>query len=151
MSASREQTILAEVLARLTGSPLGPITMPSGLSVDRSHLRELAPSQLPAISIYPLEASTERKGAVSESVLTVKIVLWVQGAAGTPVDLTSDPLWQWVHQQLITDESLGGLTIRVEPAQKIWGFNLHQAPFGDLDLHYRLTFRHQSLNPCLAG
>ena len=150
MTLSREQTILAAILTALNGTALGPISKPVGLTVDRSHLREFAPSQLPSATIYPMEASTSRIGYLSETLLTVKIAIWVKGTAGTPVDLDLDPIWQWVNQQLITDESLGGLAIRVEPARKIWGFNLAQGPFGDLDLHYLVTFRHQSSNPTLA-
>jgi hypothetical protein len=150
MTLSREQTILAELLTRLNGSALGPVSRPAGLSVDRSRMRELAPIHLPAISIYPLTADPERKGTLCEKTLTVKIVLFVKGTASVPIDQDLDPLAQWVHQQLTTDESLGGLAIRVEPAEQIWGFALHQAPFGDLDLHFNITFRHQYANPSLG-
>jgi len=152
--SSREQQVLAEMLARLNGTALGVLTKPAGFVAERSRLREVAPTQLPAVSIYPMEANTERKGAISETTLAVKIAIWVKGtgtaAVPVPIDQDLDPLWLWVHQQLITDESLGGLAIRVEPTQKTWGFNLAQGPFGDLDLHYLVTFRHQSNNPSLG-
>lgn len=149
MTLSREQLILAEMLARLNGPALGDVVKPTGLVYDRSRLRSLGPTQLPAGSIYPMEGTTQRKNAVGESVLLTKIVLWEEGTAGTPMDAAMDPIWQWTHQQLMSDESLGGLSIRIEPVQKVWGFNLAQSPFGDLDLHYAVTYRHNLTNPSL--
>lgn len=153
MNLSREQLILAECLTRIKGPALGPISRPANLldvAVERSRMRELHPTQLPAISPYPVESTTKRKGYLSETTLLVKVAIWVQSTTSVPVDQDLDPLWQWVHQQLLTDESLGGLAISIEPSQKIWGFALHQAPFGDLDLHYLITFRHQHANPSLG-
>lgn len=147
MSDSREQAILAEILARLNGAARGPVTRPASLVVDRSRLLELKPDRLPHASIYPLVGDSFRKGALAESTLTVKIAVWVKGSNAQPVDKDLDPVWQWIHQQLFTDESLGGLAFRIEPAQKTWGFAIHQAPFGDLDLHYLITYRHSLTDP----
>lgn len=145
--SSREQLVLAEILARLNGAPLGPLPRPEGLTVDRSRLLALKPEGVKHISIYPLLGDFQRKGATGESGLTVKIALWVKGATGTPVDADLDPLWLWVQQQLMSDESLGSLALKVDPIQKVWGFALHQAPFGDLDLHYLITLRHNTADP----
>jgi hypothetical protein len=145
--SSREQLILEEIKTRLNGSALGPLLRPVGLSAERSRLRELAPSQLPSLSIYPLSSDPERKGYLAEATLLVKIAIWVKGTSSIPVDADLDPIWLWVHQQLLADESLGGLSHKLEPSQKIWGFALHQAPFGDLDLHYLITYRHQAADP----
>jgi len=147
MTDSREQLILAEMASRLNGDARGPISKPTGFTVERCRLREVAPSQLPYGSLYPLEAVTERKGSTAETNLTVKLALWVKGAAGTPVDQSLDSLWQWITQQLLTDESLGGLAISIRQPQKIWGFAQYQAPFGDLDLHFLVTFRHSAADP----
>jgi hypothetical protein len=76
--------------------------------------------------------------------MTVKIVIW---AKGTPIDGVLDPLWLWVHQQIMTDPSLGGLAIRIVPVNRAWGFAVHQQPFGDIDCHYQITYRHNSSNP----
>ena len=150
MNPSREQLILAEILARLNGAALGPVEKPAGLVFDRSRLRGLAPTQLPAGSIYPMNEANQRKNAVGEAILLAKIPLWIKGQTEVPLDQDLDPLWLWTHQQLMTDESLGGLAIRIEPIQKVWGFNLAEAPFGDLDLHYAITFRHNLTNPTLS-
>ena len=147
MTTSREQLILAEILARLNGVALGPVEKPAGLVFDRSRMRGLNPTQLPAGSIYPMDEDFQRKGSSAEASLTAKLALWVKGQAEVPVDADLDPVWLWSHQQLMTDESLGGLSLRIEPVQKVWGFNLAQAPFGDLDLHYLITYRHQAADP----
>jgi len=147
MSLSREQLILAEILTRLNGAALGPVSKPAGLVFDRSRMRGLNPTQLPAGSIYPMDEGFQRKGNTAEATLTAKIALWEKGSAEVPIDQDLDPIWLWTHQQVMSDESLGGLCLRIEPAQKIWGFNLSQAPFGDLDLHYLITYRHQAADP----
>jgi len=147
MTLSREQLILEEIKTRLNGPALGPVAKPEGLGFDRSRMRSVAPTSPRWGSIYPLEAGFERKGSIAEQKFIAKIVLWVTGTASEPVDQTLDPVWLWTHQQLIADESLGGLCLRIEPIQKVWGFNLAQAPFGDLDLHYLITYRHQAADP----
>ncbi len=149
MTLSREQLILAELLARLNGVALGSLAKPAELEFDRSRLRSLAPGKLPWGSLYPMNEGNQRKNAVGESTLLVKVALWVKGLAEIPIDLDLDPPWLWIHQQFMTDESLGGLCYRIEPIQKVWGFDLAQAPFGDLDLHYAITFRHNLTNPSL--
>lgn len=147
MTLSREQLILAECLARLTGAPLGATPKPAALGADRSRMRELAPDRLPWISIYPMERRTTRGGNLATSVLSIKVVLWVKADNASPIDEGLDPLYQWVHQQLTTDESLGGLATGLAPVLATWGFALHQAPFGDLDLHFDITYRHQAADP----
>ena len=146
---SREQRILEALYSRLKGNPLGPIPKPPGLGVDRCRLVEVQSPQMPHLSLYPLEAVTTRKGYLAETTLTLKIALWVKGTASEPVDQTLDALWLWVHQQVMTDGSLGGLAISIAPTQRVWGFALHQKPFGDLDLHYLITFKHHAENPSL--
>jgi hypothetical protein len=94
-----------------------------------------------------MDEDFQRKGSSAEASLTAKLALWVKGQPEVPVDADLDPVWLWAHQQLMTDESLGGLSLRIEPVQKVWGFNLAQAPFGDLDLHYLITYRHQAADP----
>ena len=145
---SKELSILQEIETRLKGTALGLIPAPSPLTVDRCRFLELAPTQLPHISVYPIEADTESKGYQGETHLTVKIVIWAKGAS-TPMDDVLDPLWLWVHQQIMTDTSLGGLAIRIVPVNRAWGFAIHQAPFGDLDCHYQITYRHNSNNPSI--
>jgi hypothetical protein len=149
MNPSREQLILAEMLIRLNGPALGLVEKPVEMVFDRSRMRGLTPARLPFGSIYPMSEGNQRKNAVGEASLLAKVALWIKGRADVPIDQDLDPAWMWVHQQLMTDESLGGLSIRIEPVQKVWGFNQAQEPFGDLDLHYAITFRHNLTNPSL--
>lgn len=145
--SSREQLILGEFETRLKAAPVGAIPFPAGLTVSRARLRENTSANLPHASIYPIESTTDRRGSTSETALTVKVVLWGKGLAETPIDQVLDPLWLWAHQQLLTDESLGGLAVSVRPTTRTWGFALHQAPFGDLDLHFLVTYRHAAADP----
>ena len=126
MTLSREQLILEEIKDRLNGSALGPILRPAGLVVERSRLREILPAQLPSVSIYPMTSDPERKGFLAEAQLLVKIAVWVKGSASVPVDEDLDPIWLWVHQQLMTDESLGGLALRL--ASRPEGLGLRPPP-----------------------
>ena len=145
--SSIEQQILDEMAARIDGPPLGPVPRPAGLTVSRSRTLELKPTQLPHVSVYPLEAGTERKGSAAESTLATKTAIWVKAAAGGVPDRELDPIWLWVHQQLSTDESLGGLALGLRNPQRIYGFAQHLGPFGDLDLHHLVTYRHSAADP----
>ena len=147
MSISIEQAILAEVLNRLTGTPLGPLLMPASLSVDRYRLLEIRPETLPHLSIYPVTAEASSVGRTQE---TTEVRLALFAKAGPPpdsVDQALDPLWLWACQQLLTDQSLGSLATRVEPSHRIWSANLAQRPFGDLDCHFLITHRHLAADP----
>jgi len=145
--SSREQQILDEMAARIDGAPLGPIQRPAGLAVSRSRMLELKPTQLPHVSVYPLDGTSERKGSTAESTLTAKVAIWAKATPGGVVDAELDPIWLWVHQQLLADESLGGLVITLRQPQRVYGFAQHLGPFGDLDLHYLLTYRHSAADP----
>lgn len=147
--SSREQQILDAMAARIDGAALGPLARPAGLTVSRSRMLEIKPAQMPHTSVYPLEAGTERKGSTAESAFTAKVAIWAKAAPGGVVDAELDPVWLWVHQQLFADESLGGLAISLRNIQRVYGFAQHLGPFGDLDLHYILTYRHQTGNPSL--
>lgn len=147
--SSREQQILDAMAARIDGAALGPLARPAGLTVSRSRMLEIKPAQMPHTSVYPLEAGTERKGSTAESAFTAKVAIWAKAAPGGVVDAELDPVWLWVHQQLFADESLGGLAISLRNIQRVYGFAQHLGPFGDLDLHYLVTYRHQTGNPSL--
>lgn len=145
--SSLEQTILAEVLTRLTGTALGPRVLPAGLSVDRYRLREIRPDTLPHISIYPMTADPSNTGSGTEENLEIKLALFAKAGTNETTDQALDPLWLWACQQLLTDQSLGSLARRVAPTSRIWSANLAQAPFGDLDCHFLITYRHQAADP----
>jgi hypothetical protein len=144
---SREQLIFAEVLIRLLGAPLGPIPMPAGLTVDRYRLREIRPETLPHISLYPITADPRNTGGGTEETVEIKLPLFAKPGATETVDQALDPLWLWANQQLLTDQSLGGLALRIAPSPRIWSANLAQAPFGDLDCHFLITYRHSAADP----
>lgn len=151
MSLSLEQGIFAEVLNRLNGSALGPNTKPTGLSVDRYRLREVRPENLPHISNYPVAADPSNVGRTTEEAVEVRLALFVQAVLPTdPMDQALDPLWVWANQQLLTDQSLGGLALRVQPSGRNWSANLANRPFGDLDCHFLITYRHQAADPTRA-
>jgi hypothetical protein len=148
MTTSREQLILAEVETRLKGAPLGPHPMPAGLTVDRYRTLELKPANLPHISIYTVTATSDSIGGGSETQTEVKLAHWAKPGAGESVDQALDPLWLWSTQQLLTDQSLGGLARRVAPASRVWSAAIPQAqPFGDLDAHFLITHRHMAADP----
>ena len=145
--SSRELSILQEIEARLSGAALGPLPKPSGLGVDRYRTNELAPASLPWQSVYPLSATSERKGATAESTLEVRIASWAKPPVGTTVDEAMDALYLWATQQLMADESLGGRCLRIDPIRRTWSAAIQLAPFGDLDLHFLITYRHSAADP----
>lgn len=146
--SSREQQILDAAEARLQGAPLGPLAMPTGLTVSRYRTLELQPANLPHLSLYTVTASTESVGGGSETQTEIKVALWAKPGPGQSLDQALDPLWLWVVQQLLTDQSLGGLARRVAPTHRVWSAAVPQAqPMGDLDAHFLITHRHQAADP----
>ena len=150
--SSREQLILAEVVARLQGAPLGPQAMPAtptaSLTVSRYRVLELKPANLPHISVYTVSATTDSVGGGSETQTEIKLGIWARPENGQSLDEALDPLWTWAVQQLLTDQSLGGLARKVVPTQRIWSAAVPQAqPIGDLDAHFLITHRHQAADP----
>ena len=145
--SSRELAILQEIEARLGGAALGPNAKPTGLGVDRYRTREVAPSSLPWMSVYPLNGTTERKGSTAESTLEVRIASWGKATAPVAVDEAMDALYLWATQQLMADESLGGRCLRIDPIRRTWSAAIQMVPFGDLDLHFLITYRHSAADP----
>ena len=148
MTTSRELQLLQALQARLTGTALGSTTMPTGLSVSRYRMREVAPGSLPHVSIYPVKSSIEARGNALEDFLTVKLACWVTGDA---LDEAMDALYCWIHQQVLGEESLGGLSIKTDLQDKTWSASLADAPFGDLDLHFLFQLRTQRRDPAAGA
>lgn len=142
MADSKEQQILAAIYTAINATG-----KPTGLTVSRERLLEMAPSQLPHVSIYPMEASTTRTGYMGQTTLTVKVSIWVGGTAGGIVSQTIDPIWQWIHSQIQGDESLNGLAIKCEQTSRTYGFSIAQQPFGDLDITFQVLYRHNLTDP----
>lgn len=142
--------ILQEATARVNGAPLGPLAKPTGLGVQLCRLREIKPGALPFVSLYPMEGATQRKGFLAESTLLLKVAIDVKGGE-VEVQEAIDAVYLWVFQQLMAEESLGGLALKIEPVQQVWGFALHMQPYGDLDCHFLITYRHHATNPSLPG
>jgi hypothetical protein len=146
MSFTREQQVLEAMRVAIDGAAKGPVERPSGLTVDRSRMAEVRPTTT-HVSIYPMNANTTSKGYQAESACVAKVVIWGKGLPGHPIDEALDPTWRWVHQQLFTDPSLGGLTVSLSNPERIYGFAQHLGPFGDLDLHILAVYRHSAADP----
>lgn len=147
MTISIEQSVLGAMVERLNGEPLGPVPKPAGIQFSHSRMLGLKPDACPHGSLYPFRADEKRSGAAVEVDLETRLALWVKGDTLRPIDLDSDPLAQWARQQLCTDESLGGLAMRLRPGPRIWGFHLAASPIGDLEVTYTVTFRHHIADP----
>lgn len=99
------------------------------------------------VSIYPLEAGDEPSGLQAKATFTVKVVIWCKGLPDRPIEEALDSTWLWVCQQLFADPSLGGLATTLGCPQRVYGYAKHLGPFGDLDLHFVVTYRHSPTNP----
>lgn len=146
MTLSLEQQILEAMRVAIDGEPKGPLVRPEGLTVDRSRLLEVKPTTT-HVSVYPMVAGDEPIGLQAKATLDAKVAIWGKGVAGRPIDEALDSTWQWVCQQLFADPSLGGLATTLTNTRRVYGFAQHLGPFGDLDLHFTVTYRHSPTNP----
>ena len=140
MTTTNDQQVLEALKTRLDGPALGSVAKPASLSIERSRLAEIHPTQLPAAIIYPQHADTVADGFLYRTTMDIKIAIHVKKTTGNPVDSDVDSIWRWVRQQLLADESLGGLVVQMWPLQRQWGFALHEFVFGDMDVLVRLAF-----------
>ncbi len=135
MSTKREQ-ILVAVKALMTS-----VTGITDAHIFRSRAQAFMANAIPAMSITFLTDDPDASSTPFPIVdwrLLVRIDLFVTG----PVpDQVADPIVQSVHQKLMTNLSLGGLSMDIQPAQvKLELFDGNQ-PVGNEVMHYMIRYR----------
>jgi hypothetical protein len=137
MSTKREQ-ILAALKTKLDA-----VSQATG-GVFRSRLYALKKDQQPAISIEPISDNADPSmiGVIDWSML-VRVAVIVRGDIATNVapETAADPIVNAVHSRMISDRSLGGLTMDIEPVSANFELQPGDQPIGVVSLGYRVQYR----------
>lgn len=133
MTTKREQ-ILTAVVAALAG------TAEVGNRIYRSRVEPFARGESPAIVVEPIADQAQQNTSLPtlDWSLTVRIAIVVRA---TVPDQAADPIVESAHAKLMTDLTLGGYAIDVQPQQV--GFELIEAdqPAGVITMDYLVRYR----------
>ena len=152
MTSIREQ-VAGAVVAALNAAAAGGVTQPIGLTVHRERTRPITKDKLPATLVYfeDDEPTTLAKqvfrAPLTERHLGVVIEMRAIGSSSQSPDEALDPLYLWVMQQIMADETLGGLAMGVTEGPMKWMATEADVIFAGAALHLVIHYRTSRLNP----
>ena len=142
MDSPREQ-ILKAVYAALNGAD-----KPTGTIVHRHRTRPVDQDDLPSIVSFFLRERVDRVirsvPMTEERVLELGVVVRVEGDP-TP-DEALDPLLTWCNVALLTDQTLGGLAMRIERRSIDTAAEETNIPVGGALIKYEIQYRAPALS-----
>lgn len=131
MADTRRELILAQIKTNLDAA--------TGVTVYRSRVEPLARGEVPAIIVEPVsDQPTENFYNKLQWNLRVRVSVLVRG--DLPDDI-SDTYTQQVHNLIMTDTSINGYALDVDPDRV--DFNLYEAdvPLGIVSMDYVVKYR----------
>jgi len=131
MADTRRELILAQIKTNLDAA--------TGVTVYRSRVEPLARGEVPAIIVEPVsDQPTENFYNKLQWDLRVRVSVLVRG--DLPDDI-SDTYTQQVHNLIMTDTSINGYALDVDPDRV--DFNLYEAdvPLGIVSMDYVVKYR----------
>jgi hypothetical protein len=139
MSSKREQ-IMAALFTALDGNVTG---VASG-NVFRSGVVAYASGNMPAVSIEPVNdsASSDVVGYLDWS-LSVRVRAIVMDEVP---DSAADTMIVDIHDAVMADTSLGGLSMDILPTAVNYVFEDGEKPIGIISMDYRVTYRTSETN-----
>ena len=141
MTTKREQ-VLAAIRTALTG------TTGVGTRIYRSRVEPLARQESPAIVIEPVSDTAEQNTSLPtlDWSLVVRVAVIVRGMVP---DQLADPIVADAHSKIMTDLTLGGYAIDVQPQSVSFDLVEADQPAGVIALDYLVRYRTSVTN--LAG
>jgi hypothetical protein len=133
MSTKREQ-ILAAIRTTLTG------TTGVGSRIYRSRVEPLARGESPAVIVEPLKDRCEQNTSLPTLDWTLLVRVAVVVRANVP-DQAADPIIESLHAKLMSDLSLGGLAIDIQPFQVEFEVVEADVPAGVAMCDYLVKYR----------
>jgi hypothetical protein len=133
MSTKREQIMLAlkAKLDSMSPAPAGGVSRTRVYAFDRA--------SLPAVTIEPIsDDPSEGPIPYVDWDLLVRIAVVVRGNAP---DSLADPIAEQVHAAVMSDQTLGGLAMDVEPASAKFEFHPGDLPTAIVSLGFRISYR----------
>ena len=132
--ATKRETILAAIRTALIGT--------TGVStrIYRSRVEPLARGELPAIVVEPVSDTAQQNTSLPtlDWSLTVRVAVIVRGAIP---DQLADPIVESLHAKLMTDLTLGGVAIDVQPQGVNFEMVEADQPAGVISCDYLIRYR----------
>jgi hypothetical protein len=140
---TKRETILAAVRTALTGT--------TGVStrIYRSRVEPMARAESPAIVVEPLNDTAQQNTSLPtlDWSLTVRVAVIVRGAIP---DQLADPIVESLHARLMTDLTLGGVAIDVQPQAVNFEMVEADQPAGVISCDYLIRYRTSVTNLATA-
>ena len=133
---TKRESILAAVKTALTG------TAGVGTRIYRSRVDPLSRGESPAIIIEPVSDTPEQNTSLPTLDWTLRIRVVVIERSNVP-DQAADDTIEDMHSKLMSDLTLGGKAIDIQPAQTSFQLLEADQPAGVIFCEYEIRYRSQ--------
>ena len=133
---TKRESILAAVKTALTG------TAGVGTRIYRSRVDPLSRGESPALIIEPVSDTPEQNTSLPTLDWTLRIRLVVIERSNVP-DQAADDTIEDMHSKLMSDLTLGGKAIDIQPAQTSFQLLEADQPAGVIFCEYEIRYRSQ--------
>jgi len=134
--ATKRENILAAVKTALTG------TAGVGTRIYRSRVDPLSRGESPAIIVEPVSDTPEQNTSLPTLDWTLRIRIVVIERSNVP-DQAADDTIESLHSKLMSDLTLGGRAIDIQPAQTTFQLVEADQPAGVILCEYEIRYRSQ--------
>lgn len=134
--ATKRERILAAVKTALTG------TAGVGTRIYRSRVDPLSRGESPALIVEPVSDTPEQNTSLPTLDWTLRIRVVVIERSNVP-DQAADDTIESLHSKIMTDLTLGGLAIDIQPAQTSFELLEADQPAGVIFCEYEIRYRSQ--------
>ena len=133
---TKRELILSAIATALAG------TTGVGTRIYRSRVEPMARAESPAIIIEPITDTPVQNTSLPTLDWTLRVRINVI-VRGTTPDSTADEVIESMHSRLMSDLTLGGRAIDVQPAQTTFSFFEADQPAGVVFCEYEVMYRSQ--------
>lgn len=128
-----------EAIIQAIKAKLSSVTGVSDSSVYRSRVEAFTRGQSPAVSVEPIsDIADNQMTYFVDWTMLVRVTLIVRGAIP---DQVADPIIESVHGKIMADQSLGGLSIDLQPSSVSFELIEADQPVGNISLDYQVRYR----------
>jgi hypothetical protein len=131
---TKRESILSAIATALAG------TTGVGTRIYRSRVEPMARAESPAIIIEPITDTPVQNTSLPTLDWTLRVRISVI-VRGTTPDSTADEVIESMHSRLMSDLTLGGRAIDVQPAQTTFNFFEADQPAGVVFCEYEVMYR----------
>jgi hypothetical protein len=131
---TKREAILAAMKAKLVS-----VTGVTDANVFRSRVEPFSRGRVPAIVVEPIQDVPDTNVVPYLTwAMTVRVSVVVRGDVP---DQVADPIIESLHSKLMSDLSLGGLSMDIQPSPVTFELIEGDQPIGIISLDYRVQYR----------